>query len=78
MTEVGPNRVEYTVNSGNGQSNGGASGPGQGCITVLRRNGSSNFCGRLPGARPSPQPDAVVIQVATGRDGTAILAIVSD
>ncbi|WP_086560844.1 hypothetical protein [Streptomyces africanus] len=79
VTEVGPNAVAYTVKSGNGQSKGSASGPGQGCITVLRSNGSGNSCGGLGGAgRPSPQPDAVVIQAATGEDGTAVLQLVSD
>ncbi|GHC77989.1 hypothetical protein GCM10010349_59020 [Streptomyces flavofungini] len=79
VTDVGPNKVEYKVKSGSGRSKGGASGPGQGCITVLRTNGSGNSCGGLGDAtRPSPQPDAVVIQAATGADGTAILHIVSD
>lgn len=77
VTEVGPNKIEYAVKSGNGQSKGGASGPGQGCITVLRENGGGNSCGGLPGTRPSAQPDAVVIQAATGADGTALLHIVS-
>lgn len=79
VTEVGPNKVEYTVKSGSGRSQGGARGPGQGCITVLRSNGGGNSCGGLDDtARPSPQPDAVVIQATTGEDGTAILHIVSD
>ncbi|MFC9914608.1 hypothetical protein [Streptomyces sp. NPDC059862] len=79
VTEVGPNKVEYTVKSGNGQSKGGATGPGQGCITVLRSNGGGNSCGGLGDAtRPSPQPHAVVIQAATGEDGTALVHIVSD
>ncbi|MFH8895382.1 hypothetical protein ACH4HG_03105 [Streptomyces coeruleorubidus] len=79
VTEVGPNSVAYTVKSGNGQSKGSVSGPGQGCITVLRNNGSGNSCGGLGDAgRPSPQPDAVVIQAAAGEDGTAILHLVSD
>ncbi|WJV50850.1 hypothetical protein [Streptomyces flavofungini] len=78
VTEVGPDKVEYTVKSGSGRAKGGASGPGQGCVTVLRSNGSGNSCGGLgDGARPSPQPGAVVIQAATGEDGTAILHIVS-
>ncbi|MFD0413426.1 hypothetical protein [Streptomyces sp. NPDC127108] len=78
VTEVGPNKVAYTVKSGSGRSKGGATGPGQGCITVLRSNGSGNSCGGLgDAARPSPQPEAVVIQAATGEDGTAILHIVS-
>jgi hypothetical protein len=79
VTEVGPDTIAYTVKSGNGQSKGSASGPGQGCITVLRSNGSGNSCGGLGAAgRPSPQPDAVVIQAATGEDGTAVLQLVSD
>ncbi len=80
VTEVGPNTIAYTVKSGNGQSKGSASGPGQGCITVLRSNGSGNSCGGLGAAgRPSPQPDAVVIQAAAGgEDGTAVLQLVSD
>ncbi|MYS94157.1 MULTISPECIES: hypothetical protein [Streptomyces] len=79
VTEVGPNTVAYTVKSGNGQSKGSVSGPGQGCITVLRSNGSGNSCGGLgDAARPSPQPDAVVIQAAAGEDGTAVLQLVSD
>ncbi|MEV5438457.1 hypothetical protein AB0K80_20940 [Streptomyces sp. NPDC052682] len=78
VTEVGPNKVAYTVQTGSGQSRGGATGPGQGCVTVLRVNGSGNSCGPLgEAARPSPQPDAVVIQAATGQDGTAILHLVS-
>ncbi|WP_240797731.1 hypothetical protein [Streptomyces sp. F001] len=78
VTKVGPNEVEYTVKSDNGQAKNEASGQGQVCITVLRSNGSSNSCGGLGDAgRPSAQPDAVVIQVATGEDGTAILHVVS-
>lgn len=78
VTEVGPNKVAYTVKSGSGRAKGGATGPGQGCVTVLRANGSGNSCGGLGDAtRPSPQPDAVVIQAATGEGGTATLHIVS-
>ncbi|CAM5591939.1 hypothetical protein GCM10010390_78260 [Streptomyces mordarskii] len=77
VTEVGPNKVEYTVKSGDGRSQGGASGPGQGCITVLRDHGSSNSCGRVGTMRPAAQPGAVVILMAAGEDGTAILRIVS-
>lgn len=77
VTEVGPNKIEYAVKSGNGQSKGGASGPGSGCITVLRKNGSGNSCGGLSSTRPSAQPDAVVIQATTGADGTALLRMVS-
>ncbi|MFH8495462.1 hypothetical protein [Streptomyces coeruleorubidus] len=79
VTEVGLNAIAYTVKSGNGRSTGSASGPGQGCITVLRSNGSGNSCGGLGAAgRPSPQPDAVVIQAAAGEDGTAVFQFVSD
>jgi len=79
VTKVGPNEVAYTVKSGHGQSKGSARGPGQGCITVLRSNGSGNSCGGLgDGARPSAQPGALVIQAATGEAGTAIVDIVSD
>ncbi|GHB62115.1 hypothetical protein GCM10010377_61500 [Streptomyces viridiviolaceus] len=78
VTGIGPNRVEYTVESGNGRSRASTNGPGQGCITVLRRNGGGNSCGRLGAAGPSPGPDAVVIQAAAGEDGTAVLHIVSE
>ncbi|WP_338146720.1 hypothetical protein [Streptomyces boncukensis] len=77
VTEVGPNEVEYEVTSDGGRAKGGAGGPGRGCITVLRSGGTSNSCGRVATTRPSPQPDAAVIQVATGKDGTALLHIVS-
>ncbi|MET8211320.1 hypothetical protein ABZT51_35920 [Streptomyces sp. NPDC005373] len=78
VTEVGPNKVEYTIKSGNSQSTGGATGSGQSCITVLRSNGGGNSCsGQGDAARPSPQPDAVVIQTVTSENGTAILRIVS-
>ncbi|WP_079152881.1 hypothetical protein [Streptomyces malaysiensis] len=77
VTEVGPNKVEYTVQSSGGRSQGEASGPGQGCITVLRDHGSANSCGRLGKDRPAAQPNAVVIQMTAGEDGTAILHIVS-
>ncbi|WP_404793691.1 hypothetical protein [Streptomyces tendae] len=77
VTKVGPNEIEYEVKSGNNRSNGGASGPGQGCLTYLRDRGSGNSCGTLDPARPSPRPGAVVIQATTGTDGTALLHIVS-
>ncbi|MFD5649902.1 hypothetical protein [Streptomyces sp. NPDC127039] len=77
VTTVGPNEIEYEVKSGNTRSNGGASGPGQGCLTYLRDRGSGNSCGTLDSTRPSPLPDAVVIQATTGADGTALLHIVS-
>jgi hypothetical protein len=78
VTEVGPNKIEYTVKSGSSQSKGGAGGSGQGCITVVRSNGGGNSCGRVGHTPPSAEPDAVVIQVATGKDGTALLQMVSD
>nr|WP_214668834.1 hypothetical protein [Streptomyces sabulosicollis] len=77
VNEIGPNKVTYTVKSGNNRSQGGASGPGQGCVTVLRDHGSSNSCGRVGTTRPAAQPGAVVIQMAAGADGTALLHIVS-
>ncbi len=77
VNEIGPNKVTYTVKSGNNRSQGGASGPGQGCVTVLRDHGSSNSCGRVSTTRPAAQPGAVVILMAAGKDGTAILHIVS-
>ncbi|WP_262698841.1 MULTISPECIES: hypothetical protein [Streptomyces] len=77
VNEIGPNKVTYTVKSGNNRSQGGASGPGQGCVTVLRDHGSSNSCGRVSTVRPAAQPGAVVILMAAGEDGTAILHIVS-
>ncbi|MFH9571219.1 hypothetical protein ACH4MG_11795 [Streptomyces sp. NPDC017454] len=77
VTEVGPNKIEYAVKSGNGQSKGGASGPGQGCITVLRENGSGNSCGDLSRTHPSPRPGAVVIQATTTEHGTALLRLIS-
>ncbi|WP_241846916.1 hypothetical protein [Streptomyces sp. CB02414] len=79
VTEVGPNEVAYAVKSPQSQSKGSARGPGQGCITVLRTNGSGNSCGGVGNdhARPSPPADAVVIQATAGEDGTAVLDIVS-
>ncbi|MFI1759611.1 hypothetical protein [Streptomyces sp. NPDC020571] len=77
VTKVGPNEIEYEVKSGNNRSTGGASGPGQGCLTYLRERGSGNSCGTLDPTRPSPQPGAVVIQATTGSNGTALLHIVS-
>ncbi|WP_399942336.1 hypothetical protein ACGH52_24465 [Streptomyces sp. BBFR25] len=77
VTKVGPNEIEYEVKSGNNRSSGGAKGPGQGCLTYLRERGSGNSCGTLAPARPSPQPGAVVIQATTGKNGTALLHIVS-
>ncbi|MFG3317621.1 hypothetical protein ACGF3J_06195 [Streptomyces sp. NPDC048171] len=77
VTDVGPNKIEYEVKSGNGRSKGGASGKGQGCLTVLRANGSGNSCGPLTDTRPAAQQDAVVIQATTSADGTATLHVVS-
>ncbi|MGW4074261.1 hypothetical protein ACWELB_12190 [Streptomyces asiaticus] len=77
VDELGPNKVTYTVQSGGNRSRGGASGPGQGCLTVLRDHGSSNVCGRVSTMRPAAQPGSVVILMAAGADGTATLRIVS-
>ncbi|MFG3078152.1 hypothetical protein [Streptomyces sp. NPDC048225] len=77
VTAVGPDEIEYEVKSGHNRSQGSASGPGQGCLTYLRANGSGNSCGPLDATRPSPQPDAVVIQATTATNGTALLHIVS-
>ncbi|MGV9856588.1 hypothetical protein ACWDWU_48830 [Streptomyces sp. NPDC003442] len=77
VNEIGPNKIMYTVKSGNNRSQGGASGPGQGCITVLRDHGSSNSCGRVSTMRPAARPGSVVILMAAGEDGTAVLHIVS-
>ncbi|WP_202501241.1 hypothetical protein [Streptomyces sp. SID5785] len=78
VTEVGPGKVAYAITSGGNSSKGSASGPGQGCLTVVRADGGGNSCGGIgDAAPPSPQPDAVVIQVAAGADGTALLQIVS-
>ncbi|WP_223180340.1 hypothetical protein [Streptomyces griseicoloratus] len=77
VTEVGPNRVAYTVTSGSNRSQAGASGPGQGCVTVLRVNGGGNSCGGPVGAGPSAEPGSVVIRAVAGEDGTALLRIVS-
>ncbi|MFE0812240.1 hypothetical protein ACFW34_32925 [Streptomyces sp. NPDC058848] len=79
VTEVGPNEVAFAVKSPQSQSKNSVRGPGQGCITVLRRHGSGTSCGGVDSdhARPSPRADAVVIQVVAGEDGTAVLDIVS-
>ncbi|MFF2503872.1 hypothetical protein ACFVTY_10920 [Streptomyces sp. NPDC058067] len=77
VTEVGPDKAEFTVKGGNGRSRAGANGEGSGCVTVLSSNGSSTSCGGAPGARPTAEPGTVVIQIATGQDGTAILQIAS-
>ncbi|WP_181383714.1 hypothetical protein [Streptomyces sp. NWU339] len=78
VTEVGPDRIEYALKSGNSQSKGGIEGPGQGCLVVLRSDGSSTSCGGMGDGRPpSARSDAVVVQAATGEDGTALLRVVS-
>ncbi|MBZ6137299.1 hypothetical protein [Streptomyces olivaceus] len=77
VTEVGPNKIEYEVKSANGQSKAGASGPGQGCLTYLRENGTGNSCGPLTTTHPTPQPDTVTIQTTTTRTGPGLLRIVS-
>jgi hypothetical protein len=79
VTDVGPGKVAYTVKADGNTSRASVSGPGQGCLTVLRAHGSGNSCGGLgqDGAPPERQPGAVVIQVAAGADGTALLRLVS-
>ncbi|MET8459711.1 MULTISPECIES: hypothetical protein [Streptomyces] len=77
VTEVGPSRIEYEVRSANGRSKGGASGRGQGCLTVLRENGSGNSCGPLNATRPDAVRGAVVIQATTSESGVATLHVVS-
>ncbi|MER5993600.1 hypothetical protein [Streptomyces viridosporus] len=77
VTGVGPNRIEYTVKSGNGRSRAGVGGPGQGCLTVLRGNGSGTSCGPVGTRPPRAETGAVVVRAATGEDGTALLHVVS-
>ncbi|MBZ6254868.1 hypothetical protein KVH22_04740 [Streptomyces olivaceus] len=77
VTEVGPNKIEYEVKSANGQSKAGASGPGQGCLTYLRENGTGNSCGPLTTTHPTPQPSTVTIQTTTTPTGPGLLRIVS-
>ncbi|MGC9381117.1 hypothetical protein [Streptomyces sp. MH13] len=77
VTEVGPNKIEYAVKYANGQSKGGASGPGQGCVMTLRENGSGTSCGAVSHTRPSPRPGAVVIQATPTEHGTALLRLIS-
>ncbi|MFD5491884.1 hypothetical protein ACFYY3_28965 [Streptomyces sp. NPDC001812] len=78
VTEVGPDRIEYVLKSGNGRSRNGVEGPGQVCLTVLRSHGSSTSCGgKGDGRPPAARPGAVVIRAATGEDGTALLHVVS-
>lgn len=77
LTEVGKNRVAYKVTSGSGRTSGEASGEGSGCTAVFRSGGSSSSCGGVGGA-PDKVDGAVVLQVAAGADGTAILRLVSD
>ncbi|MFM9371469.1 hypothetical protein [Streptomyces sp. Da 82-17] len=77
VTEVGRHKVAYSVKSGAGRSQGSASGPGHGCLTVLRANGSGNSCGRLAPGRPERRQDAVVVQLTAAAGGSALLHIVS-
>ncbi|MFC5958621.1 hypothetical protein ACFP51_30550 [Streptomyces pratens] len=78
VSEVGPDRIEYEVKSGNGRSAGGAEGRGQSCRTVLRAGGSGTSCGGIgDDGPPSARPGTVVVQVTPGEGGTALLHIVS-
>jgi len=80
VTKVGRNEVAYKVILGTGanrgQTGGGASGEGSGCTAVLYSGGSSGSCGPV-GEPPDKQADAVVLQLVSGADGTAILRLVS-
>ncbi|MFI8851016.1 hypothetical protein ACIGW3_12650 [Streptomyces sp. NPDC053499] len=77
LTQVGENEVGYKVTSGSSRTSGEASGKGSGCTAVFRSGGSNSVCG--PAGKPPDKVDgAVVVQVASGADGTAILRLVSD
>ncbi|MHC3455595.1 hypothetical protein [Streptomyces prasinus] len=78
VSEVGPDRIEYEVESGNGRSASGTEGRGHSCRTVLRAGGSNTSCGAIGDDGPAgARPGTVVVQVAPGEDGTALLRIVS-
>ncbi|MDA4889122.1 hypothetical protein PFZ55_19705 [Streptomyces sp. MS2A] len=77
VTEVGPNKIEYEVKSGDNSSQGAVTGPGRGCRTYLRAHGNGNSCGTLDNTRPSPLAQTVVIQATTSTHGTPLLHIVS-
>lgn len=77
VTKVGPDEVDYTVKrSGGGTVKGGAGGPGSGCISALRPNGGGTSCGQV-GKPPAKEDGAVLVQVASGKDGTAVINIIS-
>ncbi|MFC5852014.1 hypothetical protein ACFPZI_09315 [Streptomyces chlorus] len=79
MSDIGPDRIEYEVKSGDGRSAGGAEGRGQGCRTVLRAGGFGTSCGGIDDDSPlGARPGTVIVQVAPGENGTALLHIVSD
>ncbi|SDD91048.1 hypothetical protein [Streptomyces prasinopilosus] len=78
VSEVGPHRIEYAVESGNGRSASGTEGRGHSCRTVLRAGGSATSCGAAgDGGPPGARPGTVVVQVVPGEDGTALLRVVS-
>ncbi|MBO8187046.1 hypothetical protein [Streptomyces spirodelae] len=52
-------------------------GWGSGCTAVFRSGGSNSVCGPV-GESPGKVDGAVVVQVASGADGTAVLRLVSD
>ncbi|MGW7350719.1 hypothetical protein [Streptomyces sp. NPDC054784] len=76
LTKVGADEVEYTVTGGGGGTvKGGAGGPGSGCVSVLRSGGAGTSCGGV-GAVPEAEDGTVVLQVASGSDGTAVVTLV--
>ncbi|AXK37017.1 hypothetical protein DVA86_01860 [Streptomyces armeniacus] len=78
VTKVGPNAVDYTVKrAGGGTVKGGASGTDSGCISALRSSGGGTSCGRVGSSPPAKQDGAVLLQVASGADGTAVVTLVS-
>ncbi|MFE9974363.1 hypothetical protein ACFYRD_27250 [Streptomyces hirsutus] len=78
VSEVGPDRIEYEVKSGNGRSAGSAEGRGQSCRIVLRAGGSSTSCGGIDDdGPPVARPGTVIVRMAPGEDGTALLRVVS-
>ncbi|NSC20105.1 hypothetical protein FM076_02325 [Streptomyces albus subsp. chlorinus] len=77
LSEVGRNKVAYKVTSGSSRTSGEAGGEGSGCVAVFRSGGSSSSCGAAGEEPPEKVDGAVVLQVASGPDGTAVLRLVS-
>lgn len=77
VTKVGPDEVDYTVKrAGGGTVKGGSGGPGSGCVSALRSDGGGTSCGQV-GSPPAKEDGAVLVQVASGADGTAVINIIS-